>query len=292
LNRGIPFFEKYATKPENNQQTMQDDFLNKRKEGLEKYLNSILGNTLYYDPILYRFIGYDIINRRPLINSGSTTPRESFMDNGSYSLRGRFDSKNPLGEAQLEAKGVWAKINYTGAFKIEINLRNSTMKIPTFKNVRISHATKVSAVYELILEERDTVDRSRILRQIIQFRKFKEFVQLQQNMVKYYEGRSVNVPKAPEKVGLMGGKNRPEERKSGLQQFTNAVLRLPNASECECFREFFYLNDIRSDTKEPVDVEVYDFRDEFKYDDIVEGEGPSVVSEFIKKFDILGISNK
>jgi len=271
---------------------MQDDFLNKRKEGLEKYLNSILGNTLYYDPILYRFIGYDIINRRPLINSGSTTPRESFMDNGSYSLRGRFDSKNPLGEAQLEAKGVWAKINYTGAFKIEINLRNSTMKIPTFKNVRISHATKVSAVYELILEERDTVDRSRILRQIIQFRKFKEFVQLQQNMVKYYEGRSVNVPKAPEKVGLMGGKNRPEERKSGLQQFTNAVLRLPNASECECFREFFYLNDIRSDTKEPVDVEVYDFRDEFKYDDIVEGEGPSVVSEFIKKFDILGISNK
>ena len=76
LNRSIPFLEQYVSKSENNKQTMQEEFLNKRKDGLENYLKAILGNTTYYDPILYHFIGYDILTRKPA--STINTPRASF----------------------------------------------------------------------------------------------------------------------------------------------------------------------------------------------------------------------
>ena len=100
---------------------------------------------------------------------------------------------------------------------------------------------------------------------------------------------NIAVPMAPEKVGLMG-KIKPEDRKSSLKKFLNEVLKLSNIQSCEYFRDFFYLNDIRADIKIPKEVEIYDFRDEFKYDAIVEGEGPGMMSTLLKKVDVFGLT--
>jgi hypothetical protein len=287
LNKRIQQFERYAPKPENNQQTVQQIFLNKRKDGLENYLNFLLTNSSYHDPLLFNFIQFDINNRRP--TSANNTPRSSFisnMENSSLTMNGREEPKNPLN--QDPSAKVWSKNYYTGAFKIEINLKSSAVKVLTFKNAKMG--TKIKTLYEIMLEEKDSVDKYKTIRRIIQYRKFREFEQLHQNLLRHYDTKASMVPKPPNKIkgDYLREKVRPEDRKLGLQRFLTDMLKLPDLDHCDAFRDFFYLNDIRSEVKTPLDTETFDFRDEYKYDEIVDGEDQNVVKSFLKKVDIFG----
>jgi len=63
---------------------MEPAFIEKRKEGLEKYLKSILKNRINYKEILYEFLEYDSALKNH--SSKSTTPRQSFFGHHPSSL--------------------------------------------------------------------------------------------------------------------------------------------------------------------------------------------------------------
>ena len=71
----IPFFDQLVPKPTDQNQTTDTAFLNKRKIGLEKYLDVILEHRRYYKAILYEFLEY---NKKDNHSSRCITPRDSF----------------------------------------------------------------------------------------------------------------------------------------------------------------------------------------------------------------------
>lgn len=55
---------------------MDPTFIESRKEGIEKYLKTILKNRINYKECLYEFLEYDIARKSH--SSKSSTPRQSF----------------------------------------------------------------------------------------------------------------------------------------------------------------------------------------------------------------------
>jgi hypothetical protein len=76
VGRTISVFEQYVPKPTSQKQTMDINFVEKRKDGLEKYLNFVLKNRLHYKEVLYEFLEYDVAKKS--ISSKAGTPRASF----------------------------------------------------------------------------------------------------------------------------------------------------------------------------------------------------------------------
>lgn len=63
LDMTIPYFGQYVPKPMNQKQTMEPAFVEKRRLGLEQYMNMILKQPAYHTKILYEFLEYDIKRR-------------------------------------------------------------------------------------------------------------------------------------------------------------------------------------------------------------------------------------
>jgi PX domain len=78
LGAKMPLFERLVPKPTDQSQTDNPAFIEKRKEGLEKYLNHILKNRSNYKDILYEFLEYHFAARKE--SSKNVTPRSSFFD--------------------------------------------------------------------------------------------------------------------------------------------------------------------------------------------------------------------
>jgi len=76
VGRTISTFEQYVPKATSQKQTMDLNFVEKRKEGLEKYLTFVLKNRLHYKEVLYEFLEYDVAKRSHSSRAG--TPRASF----------------------------------------------------------------------------------------------------------------------------------------------------------------------------------------------------------------------
>jgi len=75
LNKSIPYLGQYVPKPLNQKQTMETAFVEKRKQGLESYINTILRQPAYHVNALYEFLEYDV--KRGVHSSRANTPRAS-----------------------------------------------------------------------------------------------------------------------------------------------------------------------------------------------------------------------
>jgi len=75
MDTHIPFFDQFVPKPTEQNQKTDTAFLNKRKIGLETYLDAILEHRRYYKAMLYEFLEY---NKKDNYSSRSVTPRDSF----------------------------------------------------------------------------------------------------------------------------------------------------------------------------------------------------------------------
>jgi len=75
LNKSIPYLGQYVPKPLNQKQTMEPAFVEKRKQGLESYINTILRQPAYHNSPLYEFLEYDV--KRGIHSSRANTPRDS-----------------------------------------------------------------------------------------------------------------------------------------------------------------------------------------------------------------------
>lgn len=80
IGRRMPVFDELVPKPINQNQTTDPNFVERRKIGLENYMDTILGHRKYYKEALYEFLEYheDALTH----TSRSMTPRSSFF--GEY----------------------------------------------------------------------------------------------------------------------------------------------------------------------------------------------------------------
>lgn len=78
MNGKMPIFERLVPKVTDQKQTDDLLFIEKRKEGLEKYLNHILKNRSNYKDVLYEFLEYHNAARKD--SSKNVTPRSSFFE--------------------------------------------------------------------------------------------------------------------------------------------------------------------------------------------------------------------
>jgi len=76
IGKSIPTFNECVPKPTTQNQTDDMAFIEKRRNGLEMYLDTILEHRRYYKEALYEFIEYN--KDRDASSVRSMTPRESF----------------------------------------------------------------------------------------------------------------------------------------------------------------------------------------------------------------------
>jgi len=60
VGKTIPYLTQYVPKPLNQRQTMEPAFVEKRKQGLDSYINIILKQPSYHTNALYEFLEYDV----------------------------------------------------------------------------------------------------------------------------------------------------------------------------------------------------------------------------------------
>lgn len=77
VNKTIPYLNQFIPKPVNQKQTMDPTFIEKRKQGLDSYINMILKQPAYHTSVLYEFLEYDL--KRGTHASRGASPRVSAM---------------------------------------------------------------------------------------------------------------------------------------------------------------------------------------------------------------------
>lgn len=279
--RTIDFFKQHVPQAKNVDPQ-------KRKEGLEKYLNAILRDKSYYTKSLYEFLEYNIdkhtpgrgsINEGPLSQSTvlPTQKTATYPENLSKS------AVNPKRDQKRYYKTV-----YTGSFKRSVSLNFSRIKIPSLRYVR--KGNDVFTLYELTFEFFDSKNPAKTKIRVISFKTFKEIEDLDYFVHKFYQNREIPVPTLKLETPSLFGSVDPEQLRTNVEEYLNKLLELPAINEFNYMREFLQVEDLRSEYREPInDEEVFDFRDDTNYDEIVEGNlnNSSLVKELLKKADFL-----
>eukprot|EP01016_Furgasonia_blochmanni_P014494 TRINITY_DN1759_c0_g3_i2.p1 TRINITY_DN1759_c0_g3~~TRINITY_DN1759_c0_g3_i2.p1 ORF type:complete len:516 (+),score=105.75 TRINITY_DN1759_c0_g3_i2:768-2315(+) len=91
--------------------------------------------------------------------------------------------------------------------------------------------------YSFSIEEHDREHAEIVSRKMIA-RRFREFVQLHECLEIRFANQKIAIPALPAKYTTFGTRTTPEDRKKGLEQFLNSLMKFPNIQDCFAFRKF------------------------------------------------------